>query len=451
MWRVVVGAACLALLTGAAVAPAGAQPAPASGQPASAAPEIRVGVEERFRFEKWDNVADHNSATDDHRTQARFRTRLWTAVRFGDHLSFNVGLDNESKGQDHPRQPLALDEIVFESLWLDVTPSSRLTMRVGRQNILKGDGLIFNDGTPGDGPRTLYVNGLDATWRFAPHASLEAIVLSEPAHDEYLPVINSTNRLLVEWDEQLAGFYYTDTRPKGLDVQAYALRKWERHDTRPATHPQFQPDRSLNVLGARLAASTPSGWAVTGEFAGEFGTQVPDRAIRAWAGYANVRRRWHAPWTPALLAGVTALSGDSPSTDTVEQWDPVLSRWPKWSEYYIQSLGPEIGNAYWTNMTMWQAEATVAPTRATGLRATYYHITAFHPFPRTPAIFGSGLGRGDLFITRFDFTANANLKGHVMYERFLPGSFYTGDSPGYFFRVELTAGWQKGWKLGSGQ
>jgi len=441
-WRVVVGAVFLGIVAGPASGRVAAQQPPPAAEPAKAAPEIRVGVEERFRLENWDNATDHTAAIDDHRTQARFRTRLWTTVRFGERLSFNVGLNNESKGQDHPRQPLALDEIIFESLWLDVMPAASVSMRVGRLNIQKGDGFIFADGTPGEGSRTIYLNGMDATWRVAPRASLEILVLSDPSHDEYLPVINSTNRLLVEWEEQLAGLYYTDTRLRGLDAQGYALRKRERHDTRPTTNPRFQPDRSLNVIGTRLAKVAASGWTVTGEFAGEFGTEAPDRAIRAWGGYANVRRRWQAPWTPTLMAGVTALSGDSPSTSTSEQWDPVLSRWPKWSEYYIQSLTPEVGNAYWTNLKMWQIEATAAPTPATGLRATYYHMTAFHPFPGTPTNFGSGLRRGDLLVTRFDFTANAHLKGHVLYERFLPGSFYTGTAPGYFFRVELTAGWQ---------
>ena len=271
--------------------------------------------------------------------------------------------------------------------------------------------------------------------------------MSQPSHDHYLPVIDSSNRLLVEWDEQLAGVYYTDTRVTGLDVQAYFFRKWEHDDTRPATHPQYQQDRSFNLVGGRVAHSFLPGWTLTGEFAGEFGTQVPDRPIRAWGGQARLRRQWKTAWSPALLAGYVGLSGDSPATDTIEQWDPLVSRWPRWSEYYINSFVPEVGAAYWTNLGMWQLEGTVAPTPRTGFRATYFHMSSFHPFPRTPAIFAGGLRRGDLLVTRFDFTTGPALRGHVMYERFVPGSFYTGTDPGYFFRVELIVGWQKMWRL----
>ncbi len=37
------------------------------------------------------------------------------------------------------------------------------------------------------------------------------------------------------------------------------------------------------------------------------------------------------------------MSGDDPSTDDNEGWDPLFSRWPKWSELYIYSLATEGG------------------------------------------------------------------------------------------------------------
>jgi hypothetical protein len=63
----------------------------------------------------------------------------------------------------------------------------------------------------------------------------------------------------------------------------------------------------------------------------------------------------------------------------------------------------------------------------------------------TPLIFGSGTTRGDLLEARFDFTFDARLRGHVLYERFLPGSFYAGHTPGYLVRIEFLAAFQHRW------
>jgi hypothetical protein len=36
-----------------------------------------------------------------------------------------------------------------------------------------------------------------------------------------------------------------------------------------------------------------------------------------------------------------------------------------------------------------------------------------------------------------DFRLHTSLKGHVQYERLVPGDFYKGTDPAYFFRVEF--------------
>jgi hypothetical protein len=427
----------------------GAQPpdiqAPAG--PASAAPvnELLVGFEERFRLETWNNIVDHSDAALDHRSQWRFRTRAWASLRLGDRLAFAIGLNNESKGQGDPHVALTLDETVFETLWVDLRPTRRVSIRAGRQDLQRGDGLILFDGTPLDGSRTLYVNGLDASFAVRPKATLELIALSNPNVDSYLPVAHDKNRPLIEWNESLAGVYYTDTSAQRLDLQAYYFFKRESDDSRPATNPQFQPGRQFHTVGARVARELAPAWTLSGEFAGQVGEQDPGTPIRAWAGSLTATHRLDAGWAPTVRGGLTALSGDSPGTAAIEGWDPLLSRWPKWSEAFIIALGPEVGPSYWTNIALWQAELTLKPSKRTGVRATYYHLSAFHPFPGSPSVFGRGTNRGDLLEARLDFSVRDFLKGHVLFERLIPGSFYTGGTPGYFFRVECTASFRHGW------
>ncbi len=429
----------VSLLTPTAVARAGGDQAAPPPQKAAAAPApgLQIGFEERIRSENIDNTIDHDATAADARRQWRFRTRLWATVPLGSRASFVVGLANESKGQTEPRLPLTRDETFFEHLYLDVKATSRISARIGRQTLMKGDGFILFDGTSGDGSRSMYLNAADVTFAVAPQAKVEFILASNPYRDVYLPVINDKQRVLTEWDERFGGVYYTDTRLKRTDLQAYYFYKDERHDYRPATHPQYQGAREVQTLGARVARELAPGWMLTGELATQFGAEDPGAAIRARGGYLNVKRTFSRAWKPAVLIGYTGMSGDDPATPAIEQFEPLVSRWPRWSELYILSLAPEVGVAYWTNLGMWQAEATCAPSARLNLRATYYHLNAFHPFAGSPTVFGPGTSRGDLVEARVDFTLHKALKGHVLYERLVPGDFYTGTDPAYFFRVEF--------------
>ncbi|NTV74553.1 MAG: hypothetical protein HGA66_10140, partial [Holophaga sp.] len=119
-------------------------------------------------------------------------------------------------------------------------------------------------------------------------------------------------------------------------------------------------------------------------------------------------------------------------------WDPLFSRWPKWSELYIYSQPAEKGVGYWTNTGMVEAEVRVSPFPFLDLRGTYYHMAAFQAPAAVNGTFGAGKNRGDLWQARLDLKLDERLKGHVLYERLSPGDFYSVRNPGYFFRMEMT-------------
>ena len=132
------------------------------------------------------------------------------------------------------------------------------------------------------------------------------------------------------------------------------------------------------------------------------------------------------------------MSGDDPATKGRDEgFDPLFSRWPKWSEMYIYSQFREKGVGYWTNLAMAQAEAAFSPWRPTIWRFTYYHMDAFHPFSANPTIFGTGTRRGEQLQTRLDVTINPSWKAHALYEYHLPAKFYRAGDSGYFLRFEV--------------
>jgi hypothetical protein len=419
----------LALALAALAAPPAASAAPAGSR-------LEVGFEERVRTENWDNSTDFNVAVGDARHQWRFRTRAWAKLGAGANTDLVLGLANESRKLTTPRVALTMDETVFETLYLEHRFADGASVRAGRQNLQKGDGFILTDGSPLDGSRVAYLNALDVGWT-AGKSRLDLLLVSDPCHDEYLPRIHDRKKPLIEWDENAAGLYWSDASRAKTTLDLYYFYKAETGDTRALTNAARQGDRMFHTLGGRVTRDCPGDWSLKAELAGQAGGQRPGRDIRAWGTQLSVKKTLAAnAMKPSLLLGWTGLSGDDPATSANESWDPLFSRYPKWSELYIYTQASEKGAAYWTDLSMFQAEARLTPVKPLELRATYYRMGAFHRFPGKPAIYGGGTGRGDLCEARADLKLNDSWRGHVVAERLAPGDFYAHGDAGWFFRVE---------------
>ena len=415
----------------------------ASNAAAAGAPpanKLEFGFEERVRSENWDNSTDFNQKVVDARHQWRFRTRAWTRWNAGANTEFVLGLANESRKLTTPHVALTMDETVVENLYLDHRFSDGASVRIGRQNLTRGDGFILMDGSPLDGSRVAYFNALDLGWTSG-KSRLDLLIISDPHRDEYLPRIHDRTKSLIEWDENALGLYWTGANRAKTTLDAYYFYKAETGDTRAGA--ARQGARMFHTLGGRCKRDFAGDWSVKAELAGQAGGQQPGSGIRAWGTQASVKRSFAHTTKPSLLLAWTGLSGDDPATAANEGWDPLFARYPKWSELYIYTQASERGAAYWTNLSMWQAEARLTPLKPLDLRATYYHMGAFHHFPGKPAIYANGARRGDLYEARADLKVNDNWRGHVVGEYLKPGGFYAGGDGGWFFRAEASCSFKR--------
>jgi len=407
---------------------------------------LEFGFQERVRSESWDNLADHRQATADFRTQYRFRTRLWAVLPLSRDLTLTAGLVNENRKLARPDQAVHGREVAFETCYLDWRMGTSWSLRAGRQNLMRGDGFVLMDGGALDGSRATYSNALDLIWTEGSW-KVEGLAISNPFKDRFLPRINESEnpkerQLLNERDEAALGLYAT-WKQGGRDLQAYAFHKTERHDIRPVADPLFQPDRRVETLGVRLSEDLGRGLSVMGEFALQFGRQQgrpgtaePSSAIRGWGGQARLTQTFELPARPELSFGWTGLSGDDPATATREGWDPLFSRWPKWSELYVYSLVPEGGVATWSNLKAWEATLQARPTPRLALRASAFWLRAQQPLAGRGPLFSTGLGRGRILEFRGDLKLSDQWQGHMLYEKLDPGTLYAGHDAGRFFRVE---------------
>lgn len=401
---------------------------------------LEYGFEQRVRNENWNNIFDFNDASDDERGQVRYRTRLWLKAPVTSNIDISVGLAQETNEIFQMHAATHIDEGIFETAYVDFKKLfvKGLSLRFGRQNLTKGEGFLILEGNPWDGSRSIYHNAAVLGYERG-KAKIELIGIFDPRTDRFLPRLNNKSRQLIEWNESALGAYYTDNRWKKTSVEAYYFYKREFGDPRPASNLQFQADRYVYTAGGRTVRKLPNSFSLTGEFAWQWGHQRPNRDIQAWGGYGYVKRTFGAKQRHSASIGYWGMSGSDPANpSTIGNWDPLFARWPKWSEGYIYTQFKENGVAYWTNTGMWQGEGVYVPWKPLSLRGTFYEMRAYHPYPGSKALYSTGTGRGEEYQLRADLTVNKNWRGHVLYEGHLPGSFYAGKDPGYFFRLEVS-------------
>jgi hypothetical protein len=424
---------------------------PAQQKANTESPTLQMTYEQRVRNEDWNNVFDYSNLADDQRIQMRYKEHVNFAFKSAP-VEVVAGLATEmnKKYALYPAQDKAyrlnMGEVVFEYLSLNLKklPVPGLSLSVGRQELTRGEGFMFLEGNSGDGSRMTYFNLANLTYQRAKY-KFEVIGILDPGQERFLPVIHNQHTHLTEWDEQAAGLYYTDRNRKNRDIDAYYFYKKEVNDYRAPTHYQFQPNREVQTLGARYLRRLDNNLVVAGEFAGQIGGQhaVPEisqsfKKIRAWGGYAYAKKTFSARWNPYVMVGEWALSGeDAANAHTSNGFDPLFSRWPKWSELYLYSLVTERGVGYWTNNNMVQIEGGLNPIKPLNLRATFYEANAFHPFGRNAAVFGTGTHRGENYQIRADYVFNPNWKTHVLYEKFVSGDFYTKQANSFFVQAQV--------------
>jgi len=397
---------------------------------------LKVNFMERFRFEGWDNTVNLDGNAADTTGYTRQRTSLTLTWIASPDIELLLKLTNESRFYLAPKyRGFEWRELVFDNLyfkWKNVAKLP-LTLTLGRQNIIFGEGFLFMDGNPLTGSRTIYFNAMRGDYRINPHHTLTLLYCYMPTTDNLLPVIKESdwpNDPLVEQPETGYALYYTGEM-KRVKTEAYLIRK-ERDEK------GFLPASGIDTVGGRLTIPLSGKWSLTSEGAFQFGTYGDfDRA--AFGGY------FHLDFKPVqkilllktLTLGGIYLSGDDPATPDMEGWDPLFSRWPKWSESYIYTMIRENGVAYWCNFNSLYLSMLLDLGGNIGLNLTYHHLGAEElkggVFPG-----GTGKTRGDLFMSKLDFRINAHTSGHLLWEHFSPGNFYLAGADSYnWLRFEL--------------
>ena len=137
-------------------------------------PRLKFSFWERIRQESWDNTMSLNDGATDSSAYLRLRTSLIGQWRPGENWEVNLRLTNENRYYLAPKSDPKLkknfdfNEVFVDQLNVKWKNPGRLplTVTLGRQELMLGEGFLIFDGGPLDGSRSAYFNGLRLDYAF---------------------------------------------------------------------------------------------------------------------------------------------------------------------------------------------------------------------------------------------------------------------------------------------
>lgn len=398
-------------------------------------PKFKFSFSERLRLTTIDR-----SITLDREKEAwtfnRWRTYLGTEYAPNEHWAVKLELGNEARIWISPASKKStIDEIFVNQFYIDYKMGALpLDIRLGRQNLMFDEGFVCMDGNPLVGSRSAYFNAIKATCRIDKKNEVTAFFSYNPEKENIFPVIHKNNpeQLLEEQTNKGMGIYYK-SKIETVGFSAYYFHKnYLKNDLYPKAH--------TNAIGSRLLFPFLNGFTFTTELTCQFGkTGNWDR--RSYGGYARLEYNFgeSVPVIRRILSGAFYLSGDNPKTEKVEGWDPLWSRWPKWSESYIYTLIQENQGkvGYWSNINSLHAGIAGSVSSKVDFTADYHHLLA-PEYNGTQFCSGGGKRRGSLLVMKLNYPIDKRWSGHFLWEHFKPGNFYFKGADKYdWMRFEL--------------
>jgi len=381
----------------------------------------------------------------------RFRTMAWASAEY-EGIIFYGRLNNEFRQWIKPHNSKAFDwpdELLIDNLYLrlDQVLGEGVVLTIGRQDIALGSKRLVLEGTPKDGSRTIYMNGITLGVRIDDLTRLDLFGVYNTDEDklaighEHRDIVGYKNALDT-MDEAGGGIFITSRLTERLPFELYYLYK---HDTSYTWLPKADeaPARvgasDYHTFGLRLMPIFGSQFSGELELAGQFGEEDADNSVRAMMAAGNLTWKPELSYSPAFSANLVYLSGDDEDSRRQEGFNPLWGRYPWVSELYIYSWDLERAG-FWTNLIYPYLQATCKPAAGYDLRASLGPM--FAEEKNGP---GHGSRRGWLGIVRLDFPLAKGLlgrddtmKGHLLAEVLKPGSYYEVSHTSYFLRWEVS-------------
>ena len=398
----------------------------------------------------------------------RYRLRSWATVTPLKDLDFNIRLVYEPKHFCQPaRQAQCRDayyidewtmsEAIFDKMnvkWSNIM-GMPLSIKVGRQDIILGNGWLVLDGTPLDGSRTIFFDAVRATLDMKEaKTKADLIYINQHADsDWWIDPFCDKDFHNMEQDEQGVILYVTNKSLENTEISGYFIYKHDNRvigeepgDIRRGHLAPWQAgnDSDIYTFGGRVAGALGENWNYRAEFAHEFGYKNGDDLC---AFGVNTLLSYHLrdKLKNSFRIGYEFLSGDDPDTGKNEQFDPLWGRWPQFSEMLAYTVALENRPGETTNLHRMGLGWTCHPTEKLQLKTDYHLLFAAErdSYQGRPFFSNESFFRGQLLTSKLMYKFNRFISGHLTGEFFCPGNFYSEDFNEFaaFLRYELVFTW----------
>lgn len=457
--------------------------------------KVNVGADLRLREVYMKNAIDFLDAFDDTRHFFRVRGRAWAG--FGPYfvddglaapngLKFYVRVTGEPRYHirrpddfpDYAGQPrdrtapsVTHEEIVLDNAYVAWDRPSGLPVMVmaGRFDLVLGytppygyGGWVIMDGTPLDGSRTIYHDGaLARIYLDEWDSALNLVYINNEADQKRVDPVGSEHLRISEAEVEAFVAYFTkNIQPVGRLTSAEAHVYYIHEIATPIdSMGNSLPDDDINMIGSlfkgKATGAEDGALAGSWDFYAEGGYQWGDHYDgsdhvdrEAWGATAEAGYTFtNCKWKPRVSAGWEYLTGDDPDSETWEEWNPILARWPHWSELFAYRWAFEGGlPGCYHNLqrfsvgTMFTPYANAASEylRSVNVALAYHYLladehtlgTTYAP-PLSP--YGTGNTRGDLVTGKVGWAFGKNVSGHFLAEYFHPRGFYATETDDAWF------------------
>jgi hypothetical protein len=464
-----------------------AAPAPAAAAAPAAAPSMKTGID---AIDQWEDFIDKtktpvpwinwggdirvrneyvgNRTLNENQTTRgpagkyldyqRIRLRWWTTITPVKDVDLFVRFESEPRHFSDPNGMVTWnrEQAVIDSANLKLTNflGSPLTMTLGRQDIMLGEGWLTGDGTPIDGSRTFYFDAARFSYEFKEVQTTADLIYLVQNHlgNAMLPPLLSYKANVTEQDERGLILWVSNKSVKNTEINGYYMYKDEQRVT-GYTSVANSDDGYIHTFGGRMKGDLDDHWQYRVEGAHQFG-EKNNRALRAFGANTQLAYLFKDKLKNQLRLFYEYESGNDPhSRGTDEGFDPLWGRWPRWTELFTIFNMPGTGEGVtgeFTNLHRFGPGWNCALTDRIDCLLDYNflfaatdsmaHATAAGG---RPAAFGENSFRGQLINFIVSATLTRHLKARLVNEVFFPGNYYsdTRQQTACFVRGELYFTW----------
>lgn len=417
---------------------------------------VTQGFDLRFRTILADNFLTLDDRVDGHRWDfQRYRLRWWQKWMLDEDVDFNWRLVWETRTWAEPGskpQSWEMDEILFDRLNLTFRNmfDLPLTMVVGRQDIILGNGWLVLDGTPLDGSRTIFLDALRFTYEMEESDStLDAIFIKQSAaSDQWLKPINDQDKYLTEQDETGVILWLTNKSIENTKLEAFYIYKKDnklKGSTSQFPISAWSRDAEIHTFGGAVSGNIDENWLYrvdgaiqTGDRESRSSTTMHD--LEAYGAKGYIGYQFNDEHKNEVHAEYEFLSGDDPGTGDDEAFDPLWGEWPQFTELYIYTYSKENAIGETTNLQRAAVGHSFKPNKKLTVETDYHLLWAHENTQPAGALFDGGNNfRGQLLTCWLKYSCCKQLKAHLLGEYFIPGNYYisTKQDPAFFLRFNI--------------